>query len=116
MSPGHVDGFSRWDETTQLVHLIEHGHRLDDLRRLSDDDRHGLHDVDHSHGEPAASEPPDLLALTDKAVQMAAALNVHLQHERWSEAYACADWLGDLASEVKSHVWAAHPHARPDRM
>lgn len=115
---GHEMAFEAMPEESRLVHLIEHGNWLRGLRELSEVDLDQLHAISHSHppgdGKPPVG-PPDLVALADKAVQMAAGLREHVHAQRWGEAYAAADWLADLADEIHSHVWAAHPDARPDR-
>jgi hypothetical protein len=46
--------------------------------------------------------PQDLLAIADRAVRMAGGLREHLVAGRLLDAWAAADWLGDLAEEVKA--------------
>jgi hypothetical protein len=46
-------------------------------------------------------KPQDLLALADRALRMAAGLREHLVAGSLLDAWAAADWLGDLAQEVK---------------
>lgn len=110
----HVPGFHEWAELTKITHLIEHGHNLRQLRRLSDEELDLLHTASHQGDGHELPAPPDLPALADKAVSMAAGMREHIQAGRWGEAYAAADWLIDLADEIHSHVWAAHPEARPE--
>jgi hypothetical protein len=113
---GHEQAFEAMPEESRLVHLIEHGNWLRALRELDEAELDQLHSIGHSHGDgPKRTTPPDLDALADKAVRMAAGLREHVKHQRWSDAYAAADWLADLADEIHSHVWAGHPEARPDR-
>ena len=117
---GHEQAFEAMPEESRLVHLIEHGNWLRALRELDEAELDQLHSISHSHGDRhggngTPDRPPNLPALADRAVQMAAGLREHVIAERWGEAYAAADWLADLADEIHSHVWAAHPDARPDR-
>jgi hypothetical protein len=46
--------------------------------------------------------PQDLLALADRAVRMAAGMREHIAGGSLLDAWAAADWLGDLAQEVKA--------------
>ena len=113
----HLTAFSALPEDSRYVHLIEHGHSLNAIRELDDDELAALHRQSHPAGNGAGvalPAPPDLLALADKAVRMATGMREHLAAQRWGEAYAAADWLTDLADEIHSHVWAAHPDARPE--
>jgi hypothetical protein len=111
----HIGGFARWEEPAKYTHLIEHGHWLSALRELTTDELNALHDRFHgSSVSQKLPDPPDLLAEADKAVRMAAGMREHLHAGRWGEAYAAADWLRDLADLIHSHVWAAHPEARPE--
>jgi hypothetical protein len=111
----HIGGFARWEEPAKYTHLIEHGHWLSALRELTTDELNALHDRFHgSSVSQKLPDPPDLLAEADKAVRMAAGMREHLVAGRWGEAYAAADWLRDLADLIHSHVWAAHPEARPE--
>lgn len=114
----HEAAFEAMPEESRLVHLIEHGNWLRALRELDEAELDQLHSIAHSHGgngKPTTAAPPDLAALADKAVRMAGGLREHVHAQRWGEAYAAADWLADLADEIHSHVWAAHPDARPER-
>jgi len=47
------------------------------------------------------ASPQDLRDLADKAVRMAGGLREHIWAARLLDAWAAADWLGDLAQEVK---------------
>ena len=47
------------------------------------------------------ASPQDLRDLADKAVRMAGGLREHIWADRLLDAWAAADWLGDLAQEVK---------------
>jgi hypothetical protein len=110
----HVGGFGDWPELSQLAHLIEHGYWLRGLRAMGDDERRELHGGKHgTPGENLAS-PPDLADLADRAVGMAAALREYIHRGEWASAYGAADWLADYAEQIESHVWAAHPDARPE--
>ena len=48
--------------------------------------------------------PQDLLAIADRALRMAAGLREHLVAGSLLDAWAAADWLGDLAQEVKDKL------------
>jgi hypothetical protein len=48
--------------------------------------------------------PQDLLAIADRAIRMAAGLRDHIVAARLLDAWAAADWLGDLAQEVKDKL------------
>ncbi len=48
------------------------------------------------------TSPQDLLALADRAVRMAAGMREHIVAGSLLDAWAAADWLGDLAQEVKA--------------
>jgi hypothetical protein len=48
--------------------------------------------------------PGDLLALAERAVRMAAGMREHLVAGSLLDAWAAADWLGDLAQEVKAKL------------
>ena len=48
--------------------------------------------------------PQDLAVLADKAVRMAAGMREHLAAGSLLDAWAAADWLGDLAQEVKDRL------------
>jgi hypothetical protein len=109
----HVEGFGELDEQTQLTHLIEHGYWIRELRLMDDEHRATLHGATHSTGTPAGS-PPDLADLADRAVKMAAGMREHVHAGDWASAYGAADWLADYAEQIESHVWAAHPDARPE--
>jgi hypothetical protein len=113
----HLDGFAAQEEVTRLVHLIEHGHLLTgELRAMPAAELATLHDADHCGRDgDALPDPPDLAAMADKAVGLAAGMREHMAAGRWAEVLACADWLAEIGLTVKSHVWAAQPEARPER-
>ena len=48
--------------------------------------------------------PQDLLALADRAVRMAGGMREHIVAGSLLDAWAAADWLGDLAQEVKDRL------------
>jgi hypothetical protein len=48
--------------------------------------------------------PQDLLALADRAVRMAGGMREHIVAGSLLDAWAAADWLGDLAQEVKDKL------------
>jgi len=48
--------------------------------------------------------PGDLLAIAERALRMAAGLREHLVAGSLLDAWAAADWLGDLAQEVKDKL------------
>jgi hypothetical protein len=113
-SNDHHGGFPDWSETAKVAHLIEHGNTLRTLRRLSDDELVLLHNASHDGGRLDMPEAPDLPALAERATKLAAGLREHIAAGRWGEAFAAADWLIDLGDEIHSHIWAAHPDARPE--
>ena len=54
--------------------------------------------------DQAGTTPQDLAVLADKAVRMAGGMREHLAASRLIDAWAAADWLGDLAQEVKDRL------------
>ena len=110
----HVAHFGSFGDQTQLAHLIEHGASLRHLRGLDDAELVEMHDAHHCTPGENLVPAPDLTASAEKLLKLAAGLREHVIAGRWSEAYAAADWVGDIADEIGSHVWAAHPTARPE--
>lgn len=53
-------------------------------------------------GQEAPHQTQDLLVLAQKALRMAAGLREHVVAGRLLDAWAAADWLEDLAGEVKA--------------
>lgn len=107
--PGHDDGDACLELATRLEREAEAAH----FARLS---------IDVIEADPAEADrtawalaeaealvmadqggatPQQLLALAERALRMAAGLREHLVAGRLLDAWAAADWLGDLAQEVK---------------